>query len=60
MTTATNIFARCATVQELEFNYEMITSPENISWDGERSAAQIRTAISKAKADYKKRLGELK
>ena len=44
---ASSPFAHCNTIEELEKRYEMMTSPENISWDGERNGADVQRAATK-------------
>jgi len=54
-----NTFARCNTREELEDLYDMFTSPENISHDGERSQADIKKAMTHFNKHYKARAAEL-
>ncbi len=55
-----NMFANCNTEQELEFEYMIRTSPENISWDGELSSAQQKMRFTAINHDYEARAKELR
>lgn len=59
MATTTNVFANCNTKEELEFHYEILTSPENISWDGERPKADIQRAVKQIQTQFYARAKEL-
>lgn len=52
-------FARCQTVQDVENLFEVLTSPENISCDGERSITAQHTIYKTYVADAKARMKEL-
>lgn len=54
-----NIFANCTALETLEFEYLIITSPENISWDGERNPTDTRKAITKYNQQYQERYKQL-
>lgn len=59
MTSQTNIFASCVTVNDLEFEYMIRSSPENVSWDGERSYEDTQRAYADIKRQYEARLEEI-
>ena len=54
-----NSFARCNTREQLDDLYDMFTSPENISHDGERSQAEVKKAQAHFNKHYKARAKEL-
>jgi hypothetical protein len=54
-----NVFAGVTTLAELELEFEMRTSPENISWDGERPVSEIRRAFAEYKRQFAARAKEL-
>lgn len=53
-----NLFETCTTIQDLEFRYEIATSPENITMDGERSRTAVQTALAQINRDYKLKRAE--
>ena len=55
-----NPFAGCQTFEDLEDAYEAVTSPENISWDGERSGADVQKAATQFYQDASVRQRELR
>lgn len=57
---ASSPFTRCNTIEELEMQYEAVTSPENISWDGERSGADVQKAATQFYKDASVRQRELR
>lgn len=59
MADSTNMFKDCATVNDLEFEYMIRSSPENVSWDGERPYADVRRAYADIKRQYEARLEEI-
>lgn len=54
-----NMFDDCKNEQELELKYMILTSPENISWDGELSLAQQKSRFSDIVNDYEARAEQL-
>lgn len=59
MADSTNMFKDCATVNDLEFEYMIRSSPENVSWDGERSYEDTQRAYANIKRQYEARLEEI-
>lgn len=55
----TKRFAECATVEALDQEWHMAMSPENISWDGERPAADQEAEIRVAGVAFQARRAEL-
>jgi hypothetical protein len=56
---ARNMFANSKTLTELNFAYEMVTSPENIAHDGERSRGQIRAEYARIMRHFQTRRKQL-
>ena len=54
-----NMFANCDNTTDLEFEYMVRSSPENVSWDGERPYADVQRAYADIKRQYEERLEEL-
>lgn len=54
-----NAFALCKTQAEMEFHWQIMTSPENISCDGELPIAAQKARIRQLTKDYKERFRAL-
>lgn len=54
-----NAFAECKTLDELKFHWEILTSPENISLDGERSTDEIEKVVQRLASYYNHRYMEI-
>ena len=54
-----NAFALCKTHNEMEFHWDVLTSPENISCDGELSLRSQKDKIKRLTKDYQERLHDL-
>lgn len=52
-------FGRACTLEALQDHYEALTSPENISWDGERSGAAMRAEYKRLQKAYWVRRDEI-
>lgn len=59
MSATTNLFAQATNFPELEEHYDYLTSPENLSADGERSTEEIESLKERINRDYRKRESEL-
>lgn len=59
VSTETNMFRNVTTVTDLEFEYMVRSSPENVSWDGERPAEAVKAAYKELQQHYEARLEEL-
>lgn len=56
---AKNMFANSETFADLDMAYAMVTSPENLAHDGERSRAQTKAAYDRIRTDYNARRYEI-
>ena len=55
-----NMFARADTLAKLDEMFEIVTSPENLYADGERSHSQANSMYRRYKHDYEERRAELR
>lgn len=49
---ASEPFGRAATLKDLDHHFEALTSPENISWDGERAPGAAQAEYARLAAAY--------
>lgn len=56
---AHNMFANIKTLEQLDFAYDMATSPENVSHDGERSQASTRAAYARIAEQFTERRNQI-
>lgn len=59
MANPNNRFARVTSVTELDNMFEVLTSPENLYADGERTQAEAKALNDRLVKDYKERESEL-
>lgn len=52
-------FGQVTDLRELDQHYEMVTSPENISWDGERSSAAVKAEHAALQEAYRRRRAQI-
>jgi hypothetical protein len=52
-------FSNATTLEALNDHFQGLTSPENISWDGERSGAQVQAELARLQAAYWVRRDEI-
>lgn len=55
----TNMYARCATVADVLDSFDAMTSPENLTCDGELSPDQVKARLTHIYVDRDARLTEL-
>lgn len=53
-------FDRMNTIEELDDNFEMMTSPECLYADGERSRTQANALYKRLRTDYDHRASEIR
>lgn len=56
---ARNMFANVSTLEQLNYAYESMTSPENIAHDGARSQAQVRAEYKRINSQFETRRKQL-
>lgn len=56
---ARNMFANAKTLEQLNFAYEAVTSPENVAHDGERSRGQVRAEYARIMRHFQTRRKQL-
>lgn len=52
-------FGQASTLKDLDEHFEALVSPENISWDGERSGAAVKAEQKRLNAAYWERRNEI-
>lgn len=58
-TMARNMFSNASTLEQLDRAYDMMTSPENIAMDGERSQAKVRAEYKRINSQFETRRKQL-
>lgn len=56
---ARNMFSHVTTIEQLNFAYDAMTSPENIGHDGERSQAKVRAEYKRINSQFETRRKQL-